>query len=111
MRYLLIICHDESFAPAETLFGEIGAWIGEMVDRGIHIDGQPLRPPGDAMTVRVREGSVQVTKGPFADSREKMCAYHLLECGSLEEAVDAASRHPMAKVATIEVRPVWADIG
>jgi len=110
MQYLLIICHDESFAPTETLVPDIFAWIKEMEGRGIRVYGNPLRPPGDAMTVRVRDGSVVFTQGPFAQSSEKMCAYELVDCTSLEEAVDVAARHPMAKVATIEVRPVWADL-
>ncbi|MCG8527298.1 MAG: YciI family protein [Opitutales bacterium] len=52
----------------------------------------------------------QVTSGPFADSNEKVCAYELIECANMEEAVGNASRHPMAKVATIEVRPVWSEL-
>jgi hypothetical protein len=110
MQYLLIICHDEAFAPTETLVREIGAWVRDMEGRGILKYGNPLRPPGEAATVRVREGKVRVTDGPFAGSREKMAAYGLVECASLEEAIDVASRHPMARAATIEVRPVWADL-
>jgi hypothetical protein len=110
MQYLLIICHDDLFIPTETLVKEIGRWIKKMKGRGIRRYGNPLRPPIDARTVRVREGNVVITKGPFARSREKMCAYELIECESLEEAVGVASVHPMAKVATIEVRPIWADL-
>ena len=58
MQYLLIICHDESFVPTEPLVAEIVAWIKEMEGRGIRKYGNPLRPPGDATTVRVREGNV-----------------------------------------------------
>jgi hypothetical protein len=110
MQYLLIICHDESFAPSETLVTEIVAWDQEMEGRGIRVYGNPLRPPSDAMTVRVREGNMVLTAGPFADSKEKMCAYELIECASIEEAIDVASKHPMAKVATIEVRPIWTEL-
>lgn len=110
MQYLLIICHDESFVPAESLFTDIAAWIKEMEGRGIRKYGNPLRPPDDAATVRVRKGKILVTDGPFADSKEKMCAYELLECATIEEAIDAASKHPMSKAATIEVRPVWGDL-
>lgn len=110
MQFLLIICHDDAFAPTERLFAEIGAWVEEMQRRGIRVYGNPLRPPGDAATVRVRDGRVQVTEGPFAESAEKMCAYDLVECGNLAEAVEVASQHPMAKMATIEVRPVWSGL-
>jgi len=110
MQYLLIICHDDSFAPTETLVTEIVAWGKEMEDRGIAKYGNPLRPPSDATTVRVRDGNVVLKDGPFANSKEKMCAYVLIECAGLEEAINVASQHPMAKVATIEVRPIWDDL-
>ena len=110
MQYLLIICHDETFAPTETLVAEIVAWDKEMEGRGIRKYGNPLRPPSDATTVRVREGKVVLTDGPFADTNEKMAAYELIECASLEEAIGVASQHPMAKVATVEVRPIWVDL-
>lgn len=110
MQYLLIISHDDFFTPAETLLQEIGAWITEMDRRGVRIHGNPLRPAGDATTVRVREGKLELKKGPFANSREKMCAYELLECSGDEEAIQLASLHPMAKAATIEVRPVWSAL-
>jgi hypothetical protein len=110
MQYLLIIAHDDSFTPTETLVKEILAWIKTMEGRGIRVYGNPLRPPSDATTVRVREGKVLLANGPFARSKEKMCAYELIECGSSEEAIDVASRHPMAKAATLEVRPIWSDL-
>ena len=107
MRYLLIICHDDSFTPTETLVKDILAWIKKMEGRGIRVHGNPLRPPSDATTVRVRAGDVLLTSGPFARSKEKMSAYELIECASPEEAIDVASQHPMAKAGTIEVRPIW----
>ena len=110
MQYLLIICHDESFVPTETLVTEIVAWDKKMESRGIRKYGNPLRPPSDATTVRVRNGKVVLTDGPFADTKEKMAAYELIECASLKEAVDVASQHPMAKAAAVEVRPVWAEL-
>jgi hypothetical protein len=110
VQYLLIICHDDFFTPTETLIKKIGAWIKKMEGRGIRVYGNPLRPPSDATTVRVREGKVVLTNGPFAKSKEKMCAYELIECFSAEEAIDVASQHPMAKVATIEVRPIWTEL-
>jgi hypothetical protein len=110
MQYLMIICHDDSFAPTEALVTEIVAWDKEMEGRGIRKYGNPLRPPSDATTVRVRKGKVGLKNGPFAKSKEKMAAYELIECASLEEAIDVASTHPMAKAATVEVRPIWAHL-
>ena len=110
MQYLLIISHDDFFTPTKTLIKDIGAWVKRMEGRGVRVYGNPLRPPGDATTVRVREGKVILTKGPFAKSKEKMWAYELIECSSSEEAIDVASQHPMAKAATIEVRPIWKGL-
>jgi hypothetical protein len=81
-----------------------------MDGRGIRVYGNPLQPPGTATTVRVRGGKVLRTRGPFSRSKEQMCAYELVECSSAEEAIAAASTHPMAKAATIEVRPVWSEL-
>jgi hypothetical protein len=110
MQYLLIISHDDSFAPTETLLRDIGAWIKEMERRGVRVYGNPLRPASDATTVRVREGKVVLKNGPFTNSKEKMCAYELIECSCDEEAIEVASLHPMAKAATIEVRPIWNEL-
>ncbi|MBP8303918.1 MAG: transcription initiation protein [Phycisphaerae bacterium] len=110
MQYLLIISHDDRFRPTEDLLENIGAWIRRMEDRGIRVHGNPLQPPGTATTVRIRKGKLAVTKGPLAKSREKMCAYELIECSGPEEAIAIASQHPMAKAATIEVRPVWNEL-
>lgn len=110
MKFLLIISHDDAFTPNDTLIEEIFTWIKATKHQGIRVDGNPLRPASEAKTVRVRRGKVKVTPGPFEDSNEKMCAYELLECASILEATSAASQHPMAKVASIEVRPVWSEM-
>lgn len=89
---------------------EIGEWIAEMEKRGIRRHGNPLKPPGEAVTVRVRNGNPHIAMGPFSNAKEKMCAYELIEAPGMEEAVALASRHPMAKAATIEVRPVWDEL-
>jgi hypothetical protein len=60
--------------------------------------------------VRIRKEKLAITKGPFAKSKEKMCAYELIECSSQEEAIEVAALHPMAEAATIEVRPVWSEL-
>jgi len=108
--YLLIICHDDSFAPSEELITAIQEWDLDMDRRGIRLDGRPLRPPSDAVTVRVRDGEAAVGRGPFAAAAEQMAAYELLDCADLDEGVGFASTHPMAAAGTIEVRPVWEDL-
>lgn len=110
MRFLLIISHDDSFRPTDALVADIGRWIREMDRQGVRIHGNPLRPAGEARTVRVRDGRTTVKAGPLAGSPEKMCAYELIECAGMDEAVATATRHPMAKAATIEVRPIWSEL-
>ncbi len=110
MKFLLIISHDNQFAPDETLFRDIAAWIKEAEQQGIRLYGQPLRPAGDATTVRIRDGVAHVTAGPFSSAREQMCAFELIECKDKDTAISAAASHPMARLATIEVRPVWEEI-
>ncbi|WP_454832799.1 prolyl oligopeptidase family serine peptidase [Pseudoxanthomonas wuyuanensis] len=110
MQYLLIISHDDDFVPTETLLQDVQAWVREMECRGVRVHGNPLRPAGDATTVRVRGGKMVLKSGPFAKSRQKMCAYELVECSSTKEALKVASSHPMAKAATIEVRAIWSEL-
>jgi len=110
VQYLLIISHDNSFRPTDALLKDIGAWIKKMEDRGVRVYGNPLQPPSRATTVRVREGKVVLRKGSFAKSKEKMCAYELIDCSSNEEAIEVATQHPMAKAATIEIRPIWTEL-
>jgi hypothetical protein len=110
MLFLLIICHDDTAIPDEKVVADIYAWNREMDRRGVRKGGQPLRPPSDAVTVRVRDGAVLRSEGPFSDSRDQMAAYELVECNSLEEAVELAASHPAATGGAIEVRPVWGEL-
>jgi hypothetical protein len=110
VQFLLLISHDDAFAPTQQLVEGIHAWGAEMDRRGIRLDGRPLRPAQDAVTVRVRKGARHVTAGPPAAGPDPTAAYELLECGSLEEAVDVTASHPMAAAGTIEVRPVWEEM-
>ena len=106
MEYLLFIATDtEPGAPAETA-GEIEAWLEEGEKRGIRIRGDALRSLDDATTVRVRDGQVLVTDGPYTESKEWIVGYDLLECEDLDQAIDYVSRHPMARRGRIEIRPV-----
>ena len=105
MQYLLFICGDES--AAEHANDGCGGWSEEMARRGIIRGGGGLRPPSDATTIRVREGRVLLTDGPFAETKEQIGGYCVIECADLDEAIDIASRHPAATYGTIEVRPMF----
>jgi hypothetical protein len=71
--------------------------------------GSRLRPVSDATTVRVRAGEVLLSDGPFAETKEQMGGFDLIECKDLDEAIEVASKHPGAKFGTIELRPLWAQ--
>jgi hypothetical protein len=107
MEYMLLVCHDDTFDPPGDIEPETIAWVEEMTARGVRRQGDRLRPASDATTVRVRWDEVLLTDGPFAETKEQMAGYDLIECANLDEAIEVASKHPMAKLGSIEVRPVW----
>ena len=109
MQYMLMICGTEGAeaAPEDRGGYTIEEWLEETARRGVRLQGDRLRPPSDATTVRVRNSEVLISDGPFAETKEQMFGYDLLECADLDEAIEVASKHPMARVGTIEVRPVW----
>ena len=107
MKYMLLICGDES-AAAHADDG-CGGWTEEMQRRGVLRGGAGLRPPNDATTVRVREDTVLVSDGPFAETKEQIGGFCLIDCADLDEAIDVASKHPMAWAGAIELRPFWPD--
>lgn len=109
LQYLLIISHDADFQPTESLVGDIFAWIEDATAQGKRIAGKPLQPADTAQTIRIRDGREHIVGGPFSDSAEQMCAFELVDCRDQDEALELARRHPMAKAATIEVRPVWME--
>ena len=107
MEYMLFIATDTDPEPGTEEPGEIEAWVEEGERRNISKHGDRLRPPSDATTVRVRGGELLVTDGPFAESKEWIAGYDIIECADLDEAIDFVSRHPMAKYGRIEIRPMW----
>lgn len=111
MQFLMIIAHDDAFAPTEELVGQIMSWIKRMTDQGIRLEGRPLRPPAEATTLRIRNGTLHRATSTFSDSTEQICAFELIECRDLEHALEIAQTHPMAAAASIEVRAVWDDLG
>jgi hypothetical protein len=75
--------------------------------QGVLRGGARLRPSRDATTVRVRDGEVLLSDGPFAESKEQIGGTALIECENLDEAIEVASKHPVAEFGVIEVRPLW----
>lgn len=114
MRYLVIHYLDESIfwdadgneIPDPAFDQAIVAWDEEMKARGVLVGGAAVRPVRDTTTLRVREGEVLLGDGPFAETKEQMAGYMVLECASLDEAIEAAAKHPSAGIGTFEVRPV-----
>jgi hypothetical protein len=106
MNYMLLICGDET--AAEHAEDGCGGWTEEMRRRDVLRGGAGLRPPDDATTVRVREDAVLLSDGPFAETREQIGGFCLIECADLDEAIEIAAAHPAAAYGTIEVRPLWS---
>jgi hypothetical protein len=116
MKYMLLICWDAEKMdaqtepdPSDTREEESFLWLDEVQARGVWVVGDQLAPPRRARSVRVRNGKKNVTDGPFAETKEAVGGFDIIECGSLDEAVEIAAGHPAAEVGTIEVRPFWGN--
>lgn len=113
MKYLVLICNDETTESAEgtpenqAVMAEYGELVAEMAKAGVMVDGYRLRPTDTATTVRVEQGRVVATDGPFAETKEQIGGLFLLECKDLDEATAWAARIPTARTGSVEVRPVW----
>jgi hypothetical protein len=113
MEYLLLICSDEqsdaALSPAEITAQTEGfmAFGEEMGGRGILRGGNRLHPTSSATTVQVRGGETLTTDGPFAETKEQMGGYYLVDCADLDEAIEVASKIPVAARGSIEVRPIF----
>jgi hypothetical protein len=113
MRYMLMICADEKWVDALTpeegaaVLAEYGAFGKEMAERGVLESGERLRPTSDATSVRVRNNEVLTFDGPFAETKEQVGGYYLVDCKDLDEAIEVAAKIPGARAGTIEVRPIW----
>lgn len=109
MKYLLLIYLDEqalSEAERNACYGESLQLAHDMSAAGQYLAAAPLYPTATATSVRVREGKRLVTDGPFAETREQLGGYFLVDAADLDEALALAERIPMARRGTIEVRPV-----
>jgi hypothetical protein len=109
MKYLMLVCRDPSIelTPEQraTIGPETEAWVTEMDGRGVRVQGQELAGVQDATTIRVRAGEVVIADGPFAETKELIAGFDLLECADLDEAMEVAARHPVARFGSLELRP------
>jgi hypothetical protein len=116
MRYMLLMCgNEEDDGPAAHQDLEEPCWMPwarEMQARGVLlVEGSQLQPTSTATTVRSNGSEVLVADGPFAETKEQILGYDVIECADLDEAIYAASRHPVAlNGGVVEVRPVLASV-
>ncbi len=112
MKYLLMIYDEESrwasMSEAEQgeIFGEYMAFGQGIKDSGNYVGGEALEPTASATTVQVRDGKTLTTDGPFAETREQLGGYYMIEAENLDQAIEIAARIPTAREGSIEVRPI-----
>jgi hypothetical protein len=120
MKYLLLICSEQPPDPPLETEEEIGdrgdgdddgiqAWFAEIDKRGSRLIGSQVSLPASAATVRVRDGEVIVSDGPFAETKEWMAGFDVIECPSMAVAVEIAALHPVAAFGMVEVRPFMPE--
>jgi hypothetical protein len=106
IRFMMLVCTDPAVEPRDPAHIEpVDPWVAEMDGRGIRLFGSELAPPSAARTVRVRGKHAIVTDGPFAETKEQIVGFDVLECADHDEAIEAAAKHPMARCGVVEVRP------
>ncbi|TDC48333.1 transcription initiation protein [Actinomadura sp. KC345] len=108
MKYVLLICDNEVDPPTMEELGADPvhqAWEDKV--RGSELWGERLRPSANATTVRVRDGEVLVSDGPFAETKDLVGGVVAIECENLDDAIEIAAGHPYARRGSVEIRPVW----
>ena len=112
MKYLCLIYGDESSRrtmpkeQVDTMIKEYGAFTEDIQKSGQYIGGNPLQPTQTATTVRIRRGKISTTDGPFAETKEQLGGYYLINAKDLNEAIQVAARIPGARIGSVEVRPI-----
>jgi hypothetical protein len=112
MRYLCLIYDEEkkltemSKSDADAFMGEYFAFTEGIKKSGHHLGGEALQPVQTATTVRVRNGKVATTDGPFAETKEQLGGYYLIEARDLNDALQVAAKIPSARLGSVEVRPI-----
>jgi hypothetical protein len=112
MRYLCLIYENEkefermSKEEADAILSEYFAFTGDIKSNGTHLAGEALQPTASATTVRVRNGKTQTTDGPFAETKEQLGGFYMINAKDLNEAIQVAARIPAARYGCVEVRPI-----
>ncbi|MBM0238841.1 hypothetical protein JNW88_19935 [Micromonospora sp. ATA32] len=109
MKYMMFVCTDTAPDTDRADEPDIEAWVTENDSRGRRLQGDTLAPTSAATTVRVRNGELLVSDGPFAETKEVIVGFDLLDCADLDEAIEVARTHPMARGGRLELRP-FADL-
>jgi hypothetical protein len=109
MQYMMFVCSDAEPDTDTAPEPDIDVWVADNDTAGRRVLGSVLAPPAAATTVRVRNGELLVTDGPFAETKEVIFGFDILECADLDEALAVARAHPMARGGRIEIRP-FADL-
>jgi hypothetical protein len=107
MKYLMLVCVPEDAVVGPDADTDPIPWVEEVERRGIRVTGNRLRPAADATTVRMVAGEVVISDGPFAESKEYIGGFDILDCADLDEAIEVAAKHPVAKFGGLELRPFW----
>jgi hypothetical protein len=112
MKYIALLYGEPGAGPTPgtpefiEMLGEFQSATAAMADAGVLVDSSPLQPPQTATTVRVRNGDMQLSDGPFAEIKEQLGGYYILDCEDLDTALRYAATIPSAKYGSVEVRPL-----
>ena len=105
MKYMMFVCTDTEPDTDQDNVPDIDVWVAENDSRGRRVRGAVLAPESAATTVRVRGGELLLSDGPFAETKEVIVGFDILECADLDEAIAVVAAHPMAHGGRIELRP------
>jgi hypothetical protein len=107
MQFLMLVCRDNQPVVPPEKPGDVEEWVTTMDGRGVRLAGDRLASEKQTSVVRVRDGSVVVTDGPFLETKEALGGFDLLECRDMAEAIEVAAAHPFAAEGVMEIRPIW----
>ena len=113
MQYILLVYGDEAGQDSATpedqgkMMQEFADYTQWLRDSGHYVAGEALQPTAAATSIRVREGKAITTDGPFAETKEQLGGFYLIEAATLDEAIEAAGKCPGAFIGTMEIRPIW----
>jgi hypothetical protein len=113
VKFLMLVCRDESIAfkpeDRQRIGPEVQAWVSEMEERGVRLQGDVLASVNATATVSVRGGETRVEQGPRVAIDAPASGFNLLDCSDLDEAIEVSAKHPIARFGVIELRPFAED--